>query len=190
MADTTTTGDVIHGDVMPGGRRTSRRTRNAVLTVHIVAAVGALGADLVLLTLGVAGLVSDDPALIRAAYLAMDLLAGAVVLPLAFAALASGVILGLITHWGLIRHYWVLVKLMLTIGLSTAAVFVLRPALDRAAARALDAPLSALADGIGPAGAAAVTAPTTAMVVLLTATVLAVAKPWGTTRRGHRTPLT
>jgi hypothetical protein len=45
----------------------------------------------------------------------------------------------------------VTVKLVLTIGLATAAVFVLRPALNRAAAQALLVPMAELpTTGIGP----------------------------------------
>ena len=100
----------------PRSRRLPRRWRNLLLCVHIVVAVGALGTDTILLTLGVTGLVSSDANLVRAAYLAMDLLVTAVLLPLALAALASGVLLGLGTRWGLARHWWVLAKLALTIG--------------------------------------------------------------------------
>jgi hypothetical protein len=42
-------------------RRLPRRWRNLLLTVHIVVAVGALGTDTILLTLGVTGLVSTTP---------------------------------------------------------------------------------------------------------------------------------
>jgi hypothetical protein len=65
-----------------------------------VVAVGALGTDLVLLTLGTTALTSGDPELIRASYLAMGLLADAVLVPLALAALLTGILLGLGTAWG------------------------------------------------------------------------------------------
>jgi hypothetical protein len=57
----------------------------------------------------------------------MGLLAEAVLLPLALAALLTGILLGLGTGWRLTRHWWVLTKLVLTIAVATAAVFVLRP---------------------------------------------------------------
>ena len=44
-----------------------------------------------------------------------------VVLPLALLSLASGVVQGLLTRWGLARHYWVVVKEVVTV----AAVLVL-----------------------------------------------------------------
>jgi hypothetical protein len=162
--------------------RLPRRWRNLLLTVHIVVAVGALGTDAILLTLGVTGLASNDAELIRAAYVVMDLLAPAVLLPLALAALGTGVLLGLGTRWGLARHWWVLTKLTLTIVLASAAVFLLRPSLDQAAATAQALPLAELPGaGIGPVAVRAATAPTLGVLLLTTAVVLAVYKPWGRT---------
>jgi len=134
-------------------RRLPPRWRNLLLITHIVVAVGVLGADLVLLTLGVTALAGGDPELIRASYLTMGLLADAVLVPLALAAPLTGILLGLGTGWGLTRHWWVLAKLVLTIAVATAAVLVLRPALNRAAAQALQVPLAELPTaGIGPIG--------------------------------------
>ena len=162
--------------------RLPRRWRNLLLTVHIVVAVGALGTDAILLTLGVTGLASNDAELIRAAYVVMDLLAPAVLLPLALAALGTGVLLGLGTRWGLARHWWVLTKLTLTTVLASAAVFLLRPSLDQAAATALALPLAELPGaGIGQVAVRAATAPTLGVLLLTTAVALAVYKPWGRT---------
>jgi hypothetical protein len=168
-------------------RRLPPRWRNLLLTTHIVVAVGVLGADLVLLTLGVTALASRDPELVRAAYLTMGLLAEAVLLPLALAAPLTGILLGLGTRWGLARHWWVLTKLVLTIAVATAAVFVLRPALNRAAAQALQVPLAELpTTGIGPTGVAVTLPFTGALLVLVAIVTLAVFKPWGQTRFRRR----
>jgi uncharacterized membrane protein len=168
-------------------RRLPPRWRNLLLTTHIVVAVGVLGTDLVLLTLGVTGLASGDAELIRAGYLTMRLLAEAVLLPLALAAPLTGILLGLGTPWGLARHWWVLTKLVLTIAVATAAVFVLRPALNRAAAEALQVPLAELpTTGIGQLGVAVTLASTGAVLVLVAIVTLAVFKPWGQTRLRRR----
>ena len=45
----------------------------------------------------------------------MDQVDGYVIIPLAFAALLSGLLLCLVTPWGLARYWWVLVKLVLTL---------------------------------------------------------------------------
>jgi hypothetical protein len=111
------------------------------------------------------------------------LLADAVLLPPALAAPITGILLALGTRWGLARHWWVTVKLVLTIGLATAAVFVLRPALNRGAAQALLVPTAELpTTGIGPTGIAVTLAPLGALPVLVTTVTLAVVKPWGQTR--------
>ena len=168
-------------------RRLPRRWRNLLLAVHIAVAVGALGTDTILLTLAVTGLISRDPELIRAAYLAMDLLVSTVLVPLALAALGTGVLLGLGTRWGLVRHWWVLAKLALTLVLASAAVFVLRPSLNEAAASTRALPLAELAGaGIGQVAVRAATAPALGVLLLTTAVALAVSKPWGRTRFRRR----
>jgi hypothetical protein len=89
--------------------------RKLFLTAHITFSVGWLGAVAAFLALVIAGLTSRDVHMVRAAYSAMELTARFVIVPLAFASLLSGLIQSLGTPWGLFRHYWVLVKLLLTI---------------------------------------------------------------------------
>jgi hypothetical protein len=69
-----------------------------LLTIHIAVAVGVLGTDIVLLTLGITGLASPDPELSGAGYLAMGLLADAVLLSPALAAPITGILLALGTR--------------------------------------------------------------------------------------------
>jgi hypothetical protein len=169
------------------GLRSRPRQRNLLLTLHITVAVAALGVDAALLILGITGLVSSDANVIRASYVTMDLLVPAALLPLALGALLTGILVALRTRWGLVRHYWVLAKLVLTIVAATAATLSLRPALDEAAATALALPLDELRGaGIGPAGVAVTVAPAVALLILITAVVLAVYKPWGQTRSSRR----
>ncbi|HYN23361.1 MAG TPA: hypothetical protein VE078_20565, partial [Thermoanaerobaculia bacterium] len=52
---------------------------------------------------------------VRAAYLAMELTAWFVIVPLILASLLTGLVQSLGTTWGLFRHYWVLAKLVLTV---------------------------------------------------------------------------
>jgi hypothetical protein len=97
----------------------------------------------------------------------------------AIATLATGLLLALTTKWGLVRHYWVLAKLVL--GVATVVVGV--AAIDRAiqdtiAARAADHSAAA-SDLLLPAIA-------TTPLMLATALTLPITKPWGRTRRGRR----
>lgn len=88
--------------------------RKFALTVHITTSVGTLGAVAGFFALAVAGFSGQDTQMTRAAYLAMEITAWYVIVPLVSAALLSGVIQSLGTPWGLFRHWWVLVKLLLT----------------------------------------------------------------------------
>src|SRR5216683_7366776 len=89
--------------------------RKLVLTAHVTFSVGWLGAVAAFLVFAIAGLTSQDIQIVRAAYLAMDLTARFVIVPLAFASLLTGLIQALGTPWGLLRHYWVLAKFLLTV---------------------------------------------------------------------------
>lgn len=81
--------------------RIDPRKRALLRTVHIGATVSVLGADLALLSLGLSGLRGADPLTI---YPAAHLVAERVIVPLAFLSLGTGVLLGLLTPWGLTRH--------------------------------------------------------------------------------------
>src|SRR3981189_3404401 len=88
--------------------------RKFALTAHVTSSVGLLGSIAAFLALAIAGLTSQDIKMVRAAYLAMEVIARCVIVPLAFASLLTGLIQSLGTPWGLFRHYWVLAKLLLT----------------------------------------------------------------------------
>ncbi|TIL81384.1 MAG: hypothetical protein E5Y81_02780 [Mesorhizobium sp.] len=89
--------------------------RKFALTAHVTSSVGTLGAVAGFLALAVAGLNSVDSQMVRAAYLAMELTAWYVIVPLALASLLTGLVQSLGTPWGLLRHYWVVTKLLLTV---------------------------------------------------------------------------
>lgn len=93
----------------------SPRLRRFALTAHIAFSVGWNGAVAAFLALAIVGLIGHDAQVVRAAYLAMELIARWVIVPLALAALLSGLVMGIGTRWGLFRHYWVLFTLLLTI---------------------------------------------------------------------------
>jgi hypothetical protein len=115
--------------------------------------------------------------MVRAAYLAMELIARFVIIPLAFASLLTGLIQSLGTPWGLFRHYWVVVKLLLT-------VFAKMELIGYAASVAAGATLSG-AD-LRAAGIQLVVHAAGGLLVLLVPLVLSVYKPPGVTRYGWR----
>lgn len=95
--------------------RLSPPLRKAALAVHLAVSVGWMGAVAAYLALDLAAATSADPATLRAAYLGMGLIAGSVVVPLALATLVTGLVVSLGTKWGLVRHWWVVVSLTLTV---------------------------------------------------------------------------
>ena len=164
-------------------RTLSPGLRKFVRTAHVIFTVGWLGAVAGFLALAISGLTSPDVQAVRAAYLAMKLITQFVIVPLSLAPLlVTGPLLSLGTPWGLFRHYWILVKLVINI-LSTLILIVhIRPINYLAQAAAAGTLTSAdrtlqlqmvVASGAG-------------LLALLAATVLAVYKPRGMTPYGWR----
>lgn len=156
------------------------RVRRLLLTAHVVASVGWLGAIAVFLGLSVAALTSGDPSSVRSAYLAMDLTVWWVLVPLALAALVSGVLQGLGTPWGLFRHYWVLAKLVLTVVATLVLLMYTQTISSMAAVAEHSRPLEHVRN-VSPALHAGA-----ALIVLLMTTSLGIYKPRGVTRYGWR----
>jgi hypothetical protein len=143
------------------------RWRNALLSLHIISTVGVLGADLVILTLALAGLSGTDP---LAVYPAAELIGTRIVAPLAVASLVTGVLLALTTGWGLFTYWWTTVKLGIGLALTAAVYLALLPA-PRSAATA------AMAGERTSSAGLLVIAPAAASTLLVLAVVLGVFKP-------------
>ena len=157
--------------------------RKFALTAHVIASVGLVGSIAAFLALAIAGLTSQDEQMVRAAYLAMELTAGCVIVPLAFASLLTGLVQSLGTPWGLFRHYWVLSKL----GLSAFATIVLLVKMELIgyAARLAAETILPRAD-LRAAGMQLVVHAAGGLLVLLVPAVLSVYKPRGLTPYGRR----
>jgi hypothetical protein len=156
--------------------------RKFALTAHVTSSVGWLGSVTAFLALAVAGLTSHDAQAMRSVYVSMELIGWFVIVPFSFAALLSGLVQSLGTPWGLFQHYWVLWKLVLTIG-ATFLLLLHMSAVSRASAVA--------AGTLGSIGFRAlqiqlVFDASLAVLVLLATTTLSVYKPWGRTPYGER----
>jgi len=157
--------------------------RKLALTGHITSSVGLLGSIAAFLALSMAGLNSQDDQTIRAFYLAMDLVARFIIVPLAFASLLTGLIQSLGTPWGLFRHYWVLAKLLIT-AFATTILLIKLKLIGYAAHLATEAILPR-AD-LATAGTELRFHAAAGLLVLLVPTVLSVYKPRGLTPYGRR----
>lgn len=161
--------------------RASPRLRRLALTAHVAFSVGWLGAVATFAAVAGIGWMSGDATTIRGAYLVMEPAAWLVLLPMAFASVVTGVVQALVTPWGLFRHYWVVFKLAIALG----STIVLLIYLDTFAAMA-----GVAADPRADLGAVGNPSPVVhaalALILLLTATTLAVFKPRGLTPYGRR----
>ena len=153
------------------------------LTAHVTSSVGSLGAVAAFLALAIAGLTGQDAQLVRAAYITMDFTAWYVILPLVLASLATGLVSSLGTPWGLFRHYWVLVKLLLTVFVAIVLLLQLEP-IGYMARIAAETSL-ANADFLS-LRRSLVTHASGGLLVLLVTTTLGIYKPRGMTRYGTR----
>jgi hypothetical protein len=159
------------------------RLRKLALTAHVTLSVGWLGAVVAYLALAIAGLTSQEAQLVRAAYLAMELIGWFVIVPCSLAALLTGLVQSLGTEWGVFRHYWILVKFLLTLGATTVLLLHMRT-VSLMSGAAAETTLSSADFGV--LRLQLVVHAGGGLLVLLAATALSVYKPWGRTRYGRR----
>lgn len=156
--------------------------RKLMLVVHLTCSVGWLGALVAYIVLDLRVATGGDPQVVRAAWIGMGMATSSAIVPFATASLLTGIALAAGTRWGLFRHWWVLISLLLTafalVVLLSEAGVVARSASVAAdpatsPARLLALP-STLPHSLG------------GLVVLLTIQMLNVYKPRGLTPHGWR----
>lgn len=157
--------------------------RKLVLLTHITTSVAWLGAVAAFLALAITGLNSRNAQIVRSSYLVMPTVTWYVIVPLAFAALTTGVILSLHSKWGLLRHYWVLAKLLIN-SLSIPILLLHTQVIHTVAGAAAKTTLTS-AD-LHDQRVQLVTIAVAALLALFAATVLSVFKPKGITSYGQR----
>lgn len=161
------------------------RLRKAAVVGHIIASVGWLGAVAAFLALAIAGFTSPRVNIAEATAVAMELVTWLVIVPFAVASLLSGVLVSMSSPWGLLRHYWVVAKLLITVGATGLLLLHTQPIGLLSAAASQGAPGTEIhrlqVQLIGDASAA--------LLVLVINVLLSVFKPWGPTRLGAREKL-
>lgn len=157
--------------------------RRTILVVHIVSAGAWIGIDVVVGVLVVAGFITSDPSVQGLAYQALGTFVVGPMLTTGLISLASGVLLGLGTRYGLLRYWWVAVKLGVNVVLCVLIVFALEPGMadviehGRILASGGESPLD-VSNLFFP--------PAVSLATLTFATILAVFKPWGRVGDGGR----
>ena len=111
----------------------------------------------------------------------MDTAAALTLVPFALASLTTGIVVSLVTTWGVFRHYWVVFKLLIT-AFATIVLLMYMETFRHMAAMAAD-PASDLETVRNPSP---VLHSVLAILLLVVATVLAVYKPHGVTPYGRR----
>jgi hypothetical protein len=159
--------------ITPNPWRLSARARRAVVMLHIVSGVGLLGATSATLLLAINGAATDERTFADSIYRLMSLNSAVFGIPLSMLSLLTGVLLGLGTHWGVLRQWWTTLKLALILGVILNGALVIGPTV----AELRDAPMEAGAQN------RVVLAAALSAAMLLTATALSVFKPGGRLRR-------
>lgn len=160
-------------------RRLGRRTRKAVLVVHIAAAGAWLGLDVVMGVLVITAVAGGDNT--RAVSLqALELVTVGPMLGAGLLCLASGIVLGVGTKWGLVRYRWVAVKLVINVVLVVLVLVLLRPGVAETAAAGRELAAGRAADA---APGDMVVPPIVSTLALSVAITLSVYKPWGRRQR-------
>jgi uncharacterized membrane protein len=156
------------------------RTRKGVLVVHIVSGGVWIGIDVVMAVFIFTALLADDDNTKALCFRALELFTVWPLLTTGLVCLASGVVLGLGTKYGLVRYWWVAIKLVLNIVLTALVPFALAPEVSRAAEQgwrfAAGEPASLVVGNL-------IFPPIVSPTALLIAVVLAVFKPWGRIRK-------
>ena len=159
------------------------RFRRLVLTAHVVSSVGWLGAVASSLVLALAGLVDRDPETVRGAYLILEVLGWYALVPFSLASLLTGLVSSLGTTWGLLRHYWMLAKLVINVFAAIVLLVYMQSLSYLADVAAQPLPGGDLS---GVRSSSPVLHAGAALALLLVATVLGVYKPRGLTPYGWR----
>ena len=155
------------------GRRLPLRWRNVLLTAHIVFSVALLGDSAGYLAVAIRTSTIDDPELVRDSLKTLNMFSLAFGIPLSFAALLTGVALGLGTRWGVFRYPWVTIKFGLIVTVLLVGAFVIGPA------------SSQMLDGEGDTTGRMIAGAAYDVVALTVATALGVFKPGRRFRDGR-----
>lgn len=166
-----------------GGTRPWRlgaRTRKSVLVVHLVSVGAWIGLDVAMAVVIFTSLLTDDDQVRAVAYQALDLFVVWPLLVSGLVCLLSGILLGLGSKYGLVRYWWVAIKLGLNLLLTALVLLSLRGGIaELAEAGRRLAAGAEVAIGVGDMIYPPIVSPT----CLLIAVLLAVFKPWGRIRK-------
>lgn len=156
----------------------AQKLRKGLLVLHIAVSVGWIGAALTFLAVAVGTRQASAPEMTQSGMAIMEAIGWTVLVPLSVASLVTGIVQSLVTPWGLVRHYWVLAKLLITV-VATAVLLVFMEGFGHGGADAGGL------HGNTP-GSSSILHATGGLVLLVLALLLSVYKPRGLTGWGMR----
>lgn len=166
---------------MSGTHWNTEYLRKPLLLLHVLTSVGFVGAVAGFLALAIAGGVVGNSEIVRAVYISSEIVTWNVIVPLAWASLLIGIFQSLVGPWGLFRHYWIVVKLVLSI----VAVLVLMIQTQNIGLMAQMA-LADRMEGLTAPRASMTLHGIGGLIVLVVVTVLSIYKPRGLTPFGMK----
>ena len=150
--------------------------RKFILATHVMFSVGWFGAVATFVVLNIVGVNSSDSKIISSSYIAMNLIAWYIILPFCIASFLTGLIQAIFTQWGLFKHYWIIVKLVLTTG-CTLLLIVHMQSISEGALLASSAELPFVA--LKALGTTLFFKAVAALIVLSFIITISIYKPWG-----------
>jgi uncharacterized membrane protein len=125
----------------------SRNEYRWLITLHILLSVSLLGDSAGFLAIAIHASTLTDPVRINESIRILDLLSIVFGIPLSFAAIITGITLGLGTKWGVFRYPWVVAKLALIISVMFVGGLVINPAQTQMLTSGADATRNLIAAG-------------------------------------------
>lgn len=160
--------------------------RKALLALHIVAGVGWMGFDVALGILLFTAKTTADGSLAASCYTAVALVVPPVLPALSLGMLSTGLALGLGTAWGLLRYWWVAIKLVMAIVMTALVFFLLVPSVSGMSAPEAGASAEAVRAALGRLPTQLLFPPVVSFLMLAFAVGLSVFKPWGRIRKSAK----
>jgi len=168
-------------------RKLSPGMRKLLLAVHISFSGILLGCTVAFVVMDIAVLTSDDPQVLAACYRIMRLLAHTSLRASTIGSIASGIVLSVLTSWGLLKFRWVVAKEALSLLTVVPALFGIYTLSIRGLERVTTEGAGAVSEAVYRADSLMLAAGIALQLVSVVALyVLSVYKPWGPTGGNRR----
>lgn len=105
--------------------RLSQKKKSLLIAIHVISLAAWIGGTLGMLLLGIYLYSAENAAQLTYTLASMEIIDENLLKYPALMTLLTGILLSLWTQWGLVKHYWVIIKLGLTIITIMIGIFFL-----------------------------------------------------------------